>query len=468
MKFSEAYDISLEPNDDWFDPILTVDTYLFIDPTLLYKSTHEYFPQVYKKLLAYFNHIFELVKRSKNDEKSASHREAVKLVSLGESSGLCLGYTWGGILGSGVGKILAKKLLYSMWVSYDKKGLHRIEFIEQIPFSKTKIGPDRLSDTIANIICPSLINYTQNVCNKHNIHMQTHKFKYGVFNKKTHEWSPAKVKIPINPFNNRPILLIPKEFIQQKSIITNRDYWRFRSDNQVSNKDFDFTDTEKSDNNQTIYKLIQDHPIKYRDFIKAVLEQKKNPYDFDLDPMNIEKGYSATEEFIENNSSKHTVQFWEDLLPFLNNGVRLFKQYIEDEEGWQRLWESENNPCLEHSAQNLFYGFLKHYCLQKNVTFLPEYETGRRPLLFNTDTMGSLRFWIRVRLAQHLLTGRNPKQKLIKEANNYDYENGIYLVVLLTDYEKNQMDNLRNIWTEAKHEFNTGIDLLFIDAHYRS
>jgi hypothetical protein len=36
MLFSDAYGIQRTAEDDWFDPLLNLDTKLFIDPFLLY------------------------------------------------------------------------------------------------------------------------------------------------------------------------------------------------------------------------------------------------------------------------------------------------------------------------------------------------------------------------------------------------------------------------------------------------
>ena len=38
MKFSEHYSITKGPDDDWFDPVINIDTKLFIDPFLIYSS----------------------------------------------------------------------------------------------------------------------------------------------------------------------------------------------------------------------------------------------------------------------------------------------------------------------------------------------------------------------------------------------------------------------------------------------
>ena len=43
MLFSELHKITLQGDEDWFDPILTKDTCLFIDPFSVFKSSDTLF-----------------------------------------------------------------------------------------------------------------------------------------------------------------------------------------------------------------------------------------------------------------------------------------------------------------------------------------------------------------------------------------------------------------------------------------
>ncbi len=43
MLFSELYSVIKSQDEIWFDPILDVDTKLFIDPFLLFSSSEEHF-----------------------------------------------------------------------------------------------------------------------------------------------------------------------------------------------------------------------------------------------------------------------------------------------------------------------------------------------------------------------------------------------------------------------------------------
>ncbi|GAA2386932.1 hypothetical protein GCM10009855_28800 [Gordonia cholesterolivorans] len=39
VQFSEYFDVAVDDDDDWFDPILDTDTRLFVDPFLIFKES---------------------------------------------------------------------------------------------------------------------------------------------------------------------------------------------------------------------------------------------------------------------------------------------------------------------------------------------------------------------------------------------------------------------------------------------
>jgi hypothetical protein len=43
MLFSEHYNVKVNADDDWFDPIMDYDTPLFIDPFLIFENKHPFF-----------------------------------------------------------------------------------------------------------------------------------------------------------------------------------------------------------------------------------------------------------------------------------------------------------------------------------------------------------------------------------------------------------------------------------------
>ena len=54
MLFSEYYKIQCMGDEDWFNPILTQDTLLFIDPFAVFKSKDEMFKDSYSEMMYFF------------------------------------------------------------------------------------------------------------------------------------------------------------------------------------------------------------------------------------------------------------------------------------------------------------------------------------------------------------------------------------------------------------------------------
>ena len=104
MLFSEAFGIENPKQYEWFDPILSIDTGLFIDPFLIYDDEQWEFVGSHDTIISFFNHAFELIAQSGGNTYSQFWRRATDLLRFPEVKELCLGYTGDGTAGSGFGK----------------------------------------------------------------------------------------------------------------------------------------------------------------------------------------------------------------------------------------------------------------------------------------------------------------------------------------------------------------------------
>ena len=108
MRFSEAFNIVRTDIDDWFDPDLSIDTPLFVDPIMLLQSSPHWM-KAHEELVRHFCHCYPLVAKS-SSQTSNSARVAQRLLTFPEPSEFCLGYTTSGTAGSGSGRGFAKSL----------------------------------------------------------------------------------------------------------------------------------------------------------------------------------------------------------------------------------------------------------------------------------------------------------------------------------------------------------------------
>lgn len=62
MLFSEYYKIQYVGDEDWFDPIMSHDTLLFIDPFAVFKSEDDLFKDSYSEMMYFFSRRLSLLR----------------------------------------------------------------------------------------------------------------------------------------------------------------------------------------------------------------------------------------------------------------------------------------------------------------------------------------------------------------------------------------------------------------------
>jgi hypothetical protein len=82
MKFSEHYSITKRTDDDWFDPVLNIDTKLFIDPFLIYSSETGNFIGSHDEVISFFNNVFMLLAKSGGNPRTVPWRKAENLLKI--------------------------------------------------------------------------------------------------------------------------------------------------------------------------------------------------------------------------------------------------------------------------------------------------------------------------------------------------------------------------------------------------
>lgn len=103
MRFTDEFEITRSKADDWFDPVLTIDTKLFIDPFLIYASELVGFEDSHSEVIDFFNDAFQLISRTGGDTRHLLWRRAEAILLFPEVQELCLGYSSDSTKGSGSG-----------------------------------------------------------------------------------------------------------------------------------------------------------------------------------------------------------------------------------------------------------------------------------------------------------------------------------------------------------------------------
>lgn len=107
MLFSELYKINCIGDEEWFDPILTQDTLLFIDPFAVFKSKDDLFKDTYSEMMYFFQQAFELIAHAGGNKDNLSYKKAESMLMFPEENAFCLGYSKAR-RGSGTGPLWAR------------------------------------------------------------------------------------------------------------------------------------------------------------------------------------------------------------------------------------------------------------------------------------------------------------------------------------------------------------------------
>jgi hypothetical protein len=90
MLFSQLFKLGDVKGEDWFDPILSLDTKLFIDPFLIYDNERDEFAGSHKEIIDFFSFAFEMIAKSHGSRTSPSWQFGESLLRFPEVEELYL------------------------------------------------------------------------------------------------------------------------------------------------------------------------------------------------------------------------------------------------------------------------------------------------------------------------------------------------------------------------------------------
>lgn len=203
---------------DFVIPRVGSDLPLWIDPFLMYKSRDSELSKLHSALLTAFNYGIKLISEKK-------FREAENYFRFPEVKEIGFGYSKGNKSGDGVGEYLASLIINSLNDSPNllKRGMKHIEEMQLISVG---IGVDRISDTTANLIKLPLINYTQTQCKIWGIKLYKDVPIENVFDYETGKWFDGYFDLPLSPFNQEPLIFVPRRIVRTLPWINFEDYRR--------------------------------------------------------------------------------------------------------------------------------------------------------------------------------------------------------------------------------------------------
>lgn len=410
-----------------FDPVLTIDTRMFIDPRLLARTTVPELTDSYTRVGKHFEDVMRVVKQI-TKEGDPFWKAADKLLTFPEVKGLCIGYAKSGSSGSGMGGELRHELLENIW-KIVSAGVDDPVLFELVGIFQDKVGADRISDMIAKITSPDLIAFTQRVCSDCGIPMES----------MTIAKHMLQEDLPKNPITGSPIILVPMEILSNlpeasyygdiASVADYNEELRMELNARIGGA---LSTVALAEKKKILRETFVRHPEVLKDLIKTYIESVTEFYDFNCDPSG---------EVIWYRTSKTVVNEYPLDLKLTKNpsldeveGIVLqicdrFRTLIEDNQLAKLLYDDHGKTKHESAAQLLFFGIATTYCLANNLDISPESDAGRGPVdfKFSNGAKGKVLVEIKLTSNNQLQHGFESQLPIYMKAEGTS--RGVYLVI---------------------------------------
>jgi hypothetical protein len=380
MLASTQFRIARGKDDDWFDAILNADTRLFVDPFLVFKEPADSpWSDAHSLLIQHFDHAFTLIAEGNLKQHTIPYQKALALLLFREPREFCLGYTARGTSGSGSAEGYAELIAEAISEAI-KRGLKHPRHFEELGILNQGIGSDRISDITCTILKERLVGYTQGIARRHNIPMELRPIYGARFDHRRMRWETPVVDVPVNPFNGGPLLLVPQRFLRDLPCLNAYDWWN-NYENERLRQDVNYEIMGHVDKARIVAAARGD-PAAVRRWTLKREKEAASSYDFTADPNGVWKWDSATAIFAAAHplalvAASSRTQF----AKIIQLIVEQFKLFIEEQGGWDLLWNTDGTEKPEHAAQLVFRGIASHIAGQTtSLSTLKSTSVGARSI----------------------------------------------------------------------------------------
>lgn len=380
MLASSHFGINRTGADDWFDTILDADTELFVDPFLIFQESSNPWDDAHDQIIEHFNHAFMLIAKGNRKSESLPYKKALDLLIFTEPSELCLGYTSTGTAGLGSGHGYADIIAAAISDAI-RRGVEHPSHFEELGILHEGIGADRISDITCTILKARLVEYTAEIAERHGIPTDRHRLYGAAFDQRRLRFMASEVQVPTNPFTEGPLLFVPQRFLRRLPVLNADDWWTHYENEQLR-RDLNY-EVLGNVSKKTIVATARANPESVREWTEQREAESADPYDFDKDPKGVWLWDSATVAFATANplELKHPTTD-EGFLDVIETIVNQFGLFVEEQGGWQLLWNDTGKEKPESAAQLLFRGIAQSYCRANNISLDAEVNLGRGPVDF--------------------------------------------------------------------------------------
>lgn len=401
-----------------FDVLLDKDSSFFINIKRLQHCTIPEFLKSYERVNTRFREIGTLLQHSQYGNRL--YCEALRKFNFSEVNGINLGFA-SGKHGAGFGEQLRRKIIKD---AYDiiKSGCVQPEIFHLVSLFENNVGPDRLSDMVARIIYPDIVQYSKRIYTELNINATTFphcKFKEGIL---------------INPYKHYYQLLLPECILDKLPIAYCWDEIdrvcaenaaiRSQMNEIVCNQWILMTTPQRK---EYLLEQVFKNPGKAGKIVAAYKNAVADDYVI----------YRNPEYFTDYMISTYVLPVGDNSATSFDAAgsiIEHFKKWVEVHRGATVINGVSAKPS-EKLVQLMIYGVAEMFCEKFNWDLSPETDSGRGPVDFKISR-GNDKTVIEVKLSSNQECVHGLEVQIEEYAKAENTNNKIFMLVVVGNHKK--------------------------------
>jgi hypothetical protein len=472
MRFTEHFSIThLSGDDDWFDPEVTEDTPLYIDPFLVFEDEDPFWSASHQDLVDFFSLALRYVKLANGDRRSPHWRKALLMLTFPEPKEFAFGLSMGHPEGSGTASEFADRMADALDL-LRRDNVDTLRYVEAFVLFCDGLGVDRISDMFCNIAKDRFIKYTQQVVARHNLDTKSVMVKHRRWFRQSGRWDNGPVELPSSPAFNGGVLLCPDRFLKDIPRVTPDGFWSWAQMNEASTLRFELnydlsqslTKAEKAAAGRRVARARPSLALRYVD---KVADEDHLPYNVQVDPFLLVRWVEIGRGAAEGRPILQPPESADDFYAWVGDLMYGFKHAVEETDLWRALWnDGYKRPRPEKIVQAVASMMWQTQCRSAGVDLSREVNIGRGPVDFKFSAGWHRRALTEVKLIKSsgFFTGASKQLPQYLESEQIEF--GYYLCVGFTDEDFSDERLGRVLETCAALEEKKGVTItpVFVDA----
>jgi hypothetical protein len=356
MRFSELAHVAHLQDDEWFDPVLTEDTPLYVDPFLVFEDDDPLFADAQAQVVTFFGMCRDLVRLAGGNTASPHWKKALRLLTFPEPKEFALGLSMGSPNGADLAALMADAL--EVMTRAVERG---VSYVDVFAVFVPGLGVDRISDMFCNIMKARFIAYTQRICEARGIPTEVVSVRNAGWQASAGRWSDVRVALPRSPVTGGAVLLTPERFLQDiPQRVTANGFWDW-ADARIGMElraDLNYAigeELSRAEKRELGRRLARRSPDTAFDYVDEEAEREHHPYDVRTDPDLLvgwfEPGRAAARiDAAENGVLPQPAD--DEFCAWVGTLIDRFTHVVEDTDVWRVLWNDDlTKPRQEKIVQ---------------------------------------------------------------------------------------------------------------------